>query len=131
VSRGITLNNKLFVPAFLCATMVAAFAEPNLVVPAKPVSAQEAEHQQWVIHSLSEMHTIKVGMTRAELKKVFHGEGGLYSSASQTFIYRGCPYFKVHVGFAPAGAQFEPTENPKDRIVSLSVPFLDDRSQPN
>ena len=120
-------------PAFalLCAAGAAASAAPNLLIPAKPVPAREAEHQQWVVHSLSEMHTVKVGMTRADLKKVFYGEGGLYSSAAQTFIYRGCPYFKIHVGFKPAEAQFGATENPKDKIVSLSEPFINDRSQPN
>lgn len=135
--QGNALNNTFLVPALLCATIVAAFAAPHTLAPAKhvsaqeQVSAQEAEHEQWVIHSLSEMHTIKVGMTRGDLKKVFYGEGGFYSSGAQTFIYRGCPYFKVHVGFASAGAQFELGENPKDKIISLSEPFINNVSQPN
>ncbi len=114
---------------FACLVLCGAAAVS--AAPKQPALTQEAEHQQWVAQSLAEMHTVKVGMTRADLKKVFYGEGGLYSSASQSFIYRGCPYFKVHVGFKPAGAQFEPTENPKDTIVSLSEPFIDDRSQQN
>ena len=122
----------LSAPILLCgiASIVCA-AVAGTAAPKAPRPSGYEEHEKWVAQSLLEMQTIKVGMTRGELNKVFVGEGGLYSSASQTFLYRGCPYFKVHVGFKPAGEAFGLAENPKDKIVSLSEPFVNTTSQPN
>ena len=37
-------------------------------------------HTQWIAGSVKEMETIKVGMTRAQLLKVFHPDaGGVFS----------------------------------------------------
>lgn len=56
-----------------------------------------AEHQRWVARRLDQIHTVKAGMTRAELNAVFLPEGGFYTSSAQTYLYRGCPYFRVSV----------------------------------
>ena len=64
------------------------------------------DHVQWVTEVMSEMQTIKPGMTRADLLKVFRTEGGLvFSGLQRTFVSRDCPYFKVDVQFErpPAG----------------------------
>jgi hypothetical protein len=45
------------------------------------------------------METIKPGMTREELLKVFATEGGLSTGLNRTFVSRDCPYFKVDVEF--------------------------------
>ena len=98
----------------------------------KPSSAQQQqERQKWVQHSFDEMQTIKPGMTRGELEKVFVGEGGFYSSSHQTYLYRGCLYFKVTVDFQLAGSGLEYPSNPKDKIVGITQPYIDTRSQPN
>jgi len=43
------------------------------------------------------MLTIRSGMTRADLIKVFTTEGGLSTPFQQTFVGRDCSYFKVNV----------------------------------
>jgi hypothetical protein len=49
------------------------------------------------------MQKIKVGMTRADLLKVFTTEGGLSTSLNRTFVYRDCSYIKVDVEFEAVG----------------------------
>jgi hypothetical protein len=70
------------------------------------------------------METIKVGMTRADLLKVFVEEGGISTRKSRTYAYRKCPYFKVTFEFKPIGEQAAFPENPKDEIIKISRPFL-------
>jgi len=45
-------------------------------------------HQAWVTDILQRMETIKPGMTRAELLKVFTTEGGLSTGLQRTFMSR-------------------------------------------
>lgn len=94
-------------------------------------SAQQQEHQEWVRLSFDEMQTVKPGMTRGDLEKVFVGEGGFHQSDSQTYLYRGCLYFKVTVNFQLAGSALEYPSNPKDKIVSITQPYINTLSQPN
>ena len=93
-----------------------------------PVSAkrmqEKPDHTKWVAESLTDMETIKVGMTRADLLKVFMEEGGVSTRSSRTYAYRDCPYFKVTVQFAPIGAVEKFGESQKDKIIKISQPFL-------
>lgn len=85
-----------------------------------------AEHSKWVAKSLREMQTIKAGMTREELMKVFQEEGGLSNRTSQRFAYRDCPYFKVDVTFEVFDTPDDKlTKNAKDKIKTISTPFLE------
>ena len=68
------------------------------------------DHIEWVGQALNEMETIKVGMKRKDLLKVFMPDGGLNSG--RTFIYRNCPYFKVDVEFQ------------QENILRISAPYL-------
>jgi|SRR5947209_15292046 len=84
------------------------------------------EHQEWVQKSLTEMETIRVGMTRADLLKVFVEEGGISSRTTETFAYRECPYFKVNVQFEPVGdVHGNDSGSHGDKIVNISKPYLD------
>jgi hypothetical protein len=56
-------------------------------------------HVAWVIEVLKRMLTIKPGMTREALLKVFTTEGGLSTGVHHTFVSRDCPYFKVDIEF--------------------------------
>jgi hypothetical protein len=73
------------------------------------------------------METIKAGMTRAELLKVFAEEGGLSNRQWRQYVYLKCPYFKVKVEFEPVGEPEGPNsmESSKDKIVKISQPFLE------
>ena len=87
-------------------------------------SQEEQSHVKWVEAGLREMETIKVGMTRAELLKVFVEEGGLSTRKSRTYAYRKCPYFKVTFEFTPVGEGTGFPESSKDEITKISQPFL-------
>jgi hypothetical protein len=92
----------------------------------KEAQRQEArKHTEWVAKSLKEMQTVKVGMTRADLLKVFEEEGGISTRTQQTYVYRGCLYFKVDVTFEPVGDAKSGHKYPGDKIVKLSQPYLD------
>jgi hypothetical protein len=97
------------------------------VAPAAAQHHSAQDHAEWVARSLRAMDTIKVGMTRAELLRMFMEEGGLSTRTRRRYIYRECPYFKVDVEFTPVGESTGPTfsEGSKDKIVKISRPFLE------
>jgi hypothetical protein len=81
----------------------------------------DSDHTDWIAGVLNATQSIKVGMTRADLLKVFTTEGGLSWSSPRTYVYRQCPYIKVDVKFAAASNS---EELPKDKIVDISRPYL-------
>jgi hypothetical protein len=88
--------------------------------------SQDAKtHCEWIAKSLREMGTIKVGMTRADLLKVFSEEGGLSTRTQRQYAYRECPYIKVAVEFEPVETKEILPENGKDKIVKISRPFIE------
>src|SRR4030095_1736468 len=83
-------------------------------------------HSEWIAQSLKEIETIKPGMTRADLLKVFREEGGLSTRTQRQYVYRECPYIKVAVEFERVGnTEASYPENGKDKIVKISRPFLE------
>ena len=96
--------------------------------------SQEAyaqDHQAWVTHTLEKMETIKPGMTREELLKVFTTEGGLSTGLHRTFVSRDCSYFKIDVDFEAVGrpnrdkdGRVTLEEDPRDIIVKISRLYL-------
>jgi hypothetical protein len=102
------------------------FASALILMGQAPIggSQEEQGHVKWVEAGLKEMETIKIGMTRADLLKVFVEEGGISTRKSRTYAYRKCPYFKVTFEFKPIGGQTGFPENPKDEIIKISQPFL-------
>lgn len=95
-------------------------------------SGRSREQTEWVAESLKEMQQIKVGMTRADLLRVFTTEGGISTSIHRTYVYRGCPYMKVDVEFEPVGRPARDGEGRvtleeagEDVIKKISKPYLD------
>jgi hypothetical protein len=89
------------------------------------------DHIAWVTHTLMKMETIKPGMTREDLLKVFKTEGGLSTVLRRTFVSQDCPYFKVDVEFkaVPRPDRDNPAfvtsvEDNRDIIVKVSNPYL-------
>ena len=77
------------------------------------------------------METIKPGMTRQDLLRVFTTEGGLSNRWQRTYVSRDCPYFKVDVEFTLLGnpdknseGRVAPVEGPDDIIHKMSRPYL-------
>lgn len=85
-----------------------------------------ADRNAWVLAIVKEAETIKVGMTRASLTKVYVEEGGTAQRTHRTYAFHGCPYIKVDVEFAPISKEQDlSTEMPDDKIVKISRPYLD------
>jgi len=110
---------------------------PASVRPTQSASQEPCaqDHEAWVTHALEKMETIKPGMTRADLLRVFRTEGGLPPKGLQglrrTFVSRDCPYFKVAVEFEPVARLdrdstrlLTSVEDSRDIIVKVSRPYL-------
>lgn len=109
-------------------TILAILLVAGLTVFAQSAAqVQSAQsHSEWIAQSLREMETIKVGMTRADLLKVFREEGGLSTRTQRQYVYRECLYIKVAVEFEPVGNAEAPfPENGEDKIVKISRPFIE------
>jgi hypothetical protein len=98
---------------------------------ANRMQAFDKDHTAWVAESLKRMQTIKPGMTRTELLKVFTTEGGLSTGLQRTFVSQDCPYFKVDVEFEAVGRPSRDSdgrvtlvEGSQDIIVKISRPYL-------
>ena len=84
------------------------------------------EHMEWVAKSLKEIETVKVGMTRVDLLKVFKEEGGISTRTWRRYAYHDCPYIKVDVELEPVGEpENKVSQSPKDKIIKISKPFLE------
>lgn len=88
-------------------------------------------HEAWVTDALEKMQTIKPGMTRGQLLKVFTVEGGISARTQRTYVSRDCPYFKETVEFRAVGqpsqdkdGRLSPDESDRDVIVKISQPYL-------
>ena len=76
----------------------------------------------WLAKSLVEVQTVKAGMTRGELLKVFAEQGGLSTRTRERFVYRQCQLIHVEVEFEPVGAGSQ--ASPEDKIKNISEPIL-------
>ena len=85
-----------------------------------------AEHTAWVVHSLQDMKSVEVGMTRADVEKIFKQIGGISTPQERTYAYRGCPYFLVDVRYAKTSQLTkDDIGRPDDKVVMISRPYLD------
>jgi len=89
--------------------------------------APDFQQTKWIDKSLREMQTVKAGMTRAQLTKVFTTEGGLSTRTWRRYVYRECPYIKVDVEFKPVSTskKYPHAESSNDVITKISKPFLE------
>lgn len=104
--------------AFLCVLAIGPVAQSEF--PRDPAQIDK-EHTAWIVEVLNAAQTIKVGMTRSDLMKVFTTEGGLSTTSQRTYVYRKCPYIKVDVMFAASNRD---EELATDKIVKVSQPYL-------
>jgi hypothetical protein len=88
-----------------------------VTLPGEPVI--DWGHTQWVSNVLLLITTIKPGMTRSDLLRVFTTEGSLSTRTHRTYVLRQCPIIKVDVGFSIAGNEAN------DKITQISRPYLD------
>jgi hypothetical protein len=117
--------STVFLFVMLCAS--------SLVKPTgfSPQNSCSEKRDDWVRRALEKMETMRPGMTRGELLKVFRTEGGLSTGLHRTFVSRECPYFKVDVEFRAVGrpdrgsdGRVTLQEDERDIIVKISRPYL-------
>ena len=100
----------------MCANAASALSQSEI----------KESHADWISTSLKKMQSVKIGMCREDLLKVFKEEGGISTRTWRRYVYRECPYIKVDVEFEPIEAvEDKATEYPSDRIVKISKPFLE------
>jgi hypothetical protein len=68
---------------FLCILCVSAVAQPESQQNASQI---DQERTAWVAGVLNAAQTIKVGMARSDLMKVFTTEGGLSTTSQRTHV---------------------------------------------
>ncbi len=88
-----------------------------VTLPGEPVI--DWGHTQWVGNVLAWIATIKPGMTRSDLLRVFTTEGGLSTRTHRTYVLKQCPIIKVDVDFSISGNEAA------DKITQISKPYLD------
>jgi hypothetical protein len=116
------MKRKLVVALML--VTVAAFC---LATPCHKCTrlAANQDHVKWIKASLKEMQTVKAGMTRDQLFRVFTTEGGESNRIVRTYVYHECPYIKVDVQFKPVGNEDNLLEERgEDLIGGISRPYL-------
>ena len=101
-----------------------------LAQPARPATLES--HVAWVDESLTRMESIKPGMTRADLLRIFTEDGGLQNDA--VFVFRDCGLFKVIVewehgrrmptGHTTAERIQSAAGRPDDKIKTISRPYI-------
>ena len=119
------------IPLFVLLSIL-VIGSSGSVRPAQSASRESCaqDHEAWVANALKKIESIKPGMTREDLLRVFRTEGGLSTGLRRTFVSRDCPYFKVVVEFKlgsrtyidPAG--FLTSEDNRDIIVKVSKPYV-------
>jgi hypothetical protein len=127
---GQAMVRQLLVLALLSSAAIGAVISVQ-VTPRAGQGPSSQDHVAWVAQTLKQMQTIKPGMTRMDLLKVFTTEGGLSIGLRRTFVSRECPYFKVDVEFEAVGhpsrdvnGRVTLVEGSQDIIVNISRPYL-------
>lgn len=108
-----------FLPLF---TVVGVLAQ-EAAIDARPGLRVDQEHTQWIQRVTNSILTIKPGMTRKDLSRVFTTEGGLSTRSERRYVYKHCQNIKVDVQFSPVDQ--DANESPEDTIVTLSKPYLE------
>jgi hypothetical protein len=93
----------------------------------KQQSEEEEKHHKWLRERMEEAHSIKVGMSRAELLKVFDPDGGRDLIPPIRYVLDSCSLIKVDVQFEiPKGTPIAhlPPDN-ELKITSISKPYLE------
>ena len=115
------MNTRLFLSAAAICSCFVISGSARVQGQQRAAEVVRQQHEAWVLTSLERMETVKSGMTRADLLKVFRTEGGVYSlNFSGRYVFRDCQYFKVDVEFKSAGRNISDA----DIIKTISQPYI-------
>jgi hypothetical protein len=129
------MTRRLFMPVLLSIIVIGGSASFRPTQSASPQPCAQ-NHEVWLTHLTEKMETIKPGMTRWDVLKIFRADGGptirkdggLPTLLRQTFVSQDSPYLKIDVEFEPFtrvnGLRgFLPADN-RDVIVKVSKPYV-------
>ncbi|MDQ3817391.1 MAG: hypothetical protein M3362_06840 [Acidobacteriota bacterium] len=97
-------------------------------IAVSPSNRSEASQnpRQWLEERYKEATSIKVGMSRAELMKVFEEDGGLQRIPASRYVLKSCPMIKVEVAFdVEYGQAYREKPDEELKIKSISKPYLE------
>ena len=81
---------------------------------------------EFIEKSMKEIETIKVGMKRKDLIKIFHQDGGVSAINQPRFVYEKCSFIKIDVKFEPVDKNKKfAVDNSEDKIVEISKPYFE------
>ncbi len=86
------------------------------------------EHNAWVEKCLKDFESIKIGMTRKEIDKVFPLAGGIQSASPGRYIHPTCPYFHIDIEFdfkRDKANQGRAITSDDDQVISVSKPYIE------
>jgi len=88
---------------------------------------EDSRIYRWLLGRLREVEAIKVGMSRADLLKVFMPDGGLQRIPAGCYVLRSCDLIKVEVEFRfPEGRSPQNLPPYTELVVSsISKPYLE------
>ena len=100
---------------------------PSSAAQAKAPGQEERARVEWLTEKMNEANSIKPGMSKADVLKVFMKDGGLQPYSPQRFVLQRCTMIKVDVTFdVPDGADLRPiTMDSQVKIKSISKPYLE------
>ncbi len=111
--------------------MIKLYAALGLVLVAGVASAYSSfqtvkGYDRWLSERYEEATSVKAGMTRADLKRVFCEDGGLQSIPARRYVLKSSGMIKVDVEFEfPAGADGRTAPDESVRLKSVSKPYLE------
>jgi len=89
-------------------------------------TANGQAHEQWLEERYKEAISIKAGMTRADLLKLFEEDGGLQSIPAGRYVLKSCHLIQIQVKFdTEYGVNYKPTLDENLKIVEVSRPYLE------
>ena len=89
-------------------------------------SPDDKAHGQWLEERYKEATSIKPGMTRADLMKLFMEDGGFQGGHARPYVLKSCFLIKIEVKFdRPYGFDSRSMPDNEFKIVEVSKPYLE------
>ena len=95
-------------------------------------AAAEDDHRRWLAERYAEAVSVRPGMSRRELRRLFRPDGGLQTIPSSRYVLKSCGMIKVEVRLElPEGASREDFRDENDlidarmKITEVSKPYLE------
>jgi hypothetical protein len=95
---------------------------------ANPLKQVETKNdpQAWLEERYREALSIRPGMSRADLKRVFIEDGGLQTIPSSRYVLKSCAMIKVDVVFdVEYGLNYKERPDGEIKIKEVSKPYLE------